>query len=126
MHALKTNTEKIAIKKATNTGYTSKTSTTKATNSDTDKKNNKVSVKVTAKIDIGFGNRLYIRGDGCGLSWKKGIEMKYIDDNCWQWECKDDGAKTSFEFKVLINDEIWSTGENYIAIDKNNEVYPIF
>jgi hypothetical protein len=29
-------------------------------------------VTITAKIDVGFGNALFIRGSGAGLSWSKG------------------------------------------------------
>src|SRR5690606_12500637 len=30
---------------------------------------------IVAKIDVGFGNALYLRGDGPGLSWSKGVPM---------------------------------------------------
>ncbi|MDR1890591.1 MAG: hypothetical protein LBQ23_00190 [Puniceicoccales bacterium] len=126
MHALKTGSEKSVTKEATSTNYTSRPSTAKVTSTGASKQNNKGSVKIIAKADIGFGNRLYIRGDGCGLSWNKGMEMKSIDDSHWQWECKDVATRRHFEFKVLINDEIWSTGENYVAIDENNEILPVF
>lgn len=32
-----------------------------------------VTTKIVALIDVGFGNTLYIRGEGPGLSWEKGI-----------------------------------------------------
>jgi hypothetical protein len=84
------------------------------------------SVKIVANVDVGFGNRLYIRGDGCGLSWDKGIEMTPIDGSHWQWICKCRGDKRYFDFKVLVNDDLWSVGENYVAIGEVNEVTPSF
>jgi hypothetical protein len=48
--------------------------------------------------------------------------MKYMNDDCWRWEFKDVPSKTNLEFQILINDEIWSTGDNYTASNKNNEV----
>ncbi|MDR2737842.1 MAG: hypothetical protein LBB18_02770 [Puniceicoccales bacterium] len=87
------------------------------------------SVKIVADIDVGFGNFLYIRGDGCGLSWDKGVMMTPVDDRHWQWKCGCDSVNGCFEFKVLINDEIWSVGENYVAIGFNglsNEISPEF
>jgi hypothetical protein len=85
-----------------------------------------VSIKIVANVDVGFGNYLYIRGDGCGLSWERGIKMKPVDDTHWEWECKCKANKMCFEFKTLINDKIWSTGDNYIAIGSRSEVFPIF
>lgn len=81
--------------------------------------------KIVAEVDIGFGNTLYIRGAGCGLNWENGIALKNQDANFWVFEvpsCKED-----FEYKLLINDEIWSTGENFVAYrGMNNIVSPKF
>ncbi|MDR2432252.1 MAG: hypothetical protein LBD34_00665 [Puniceicoccales bacterium] len=124
MHASKTDSGKFVTKKETNVN-TSRPDTVKRPAVGISKQNSKT-LLVVARANIGFGNRLYIRGDGCGLSWDKGIEMKCTNDDCWQWEFKDVSSKTNLEFKVLINDEIWSTGENYTASSKNNEVCPTF
>jgi hypothetical protein len=48
------------------------------------------------------------------------MEMKSIDDSHWQQERKDVASRRCCEFKVFINDEIWPTGHNDIAIDENN------
>ncbi|MDR1173456.1 MAG: hypothetical protein LBK24_01520 [Puniceicoccales bacterium] len=124
MCALKTNSRKLVVKKGTNVN-TPKPNTLKKPVAGISKQDSKA-LLVIAKANIGFGNRLYIRGDDCGLSWDKGIAMKYMNDDLWQWECKDAPSKTNFEFKVLINDEIWSTGENYAASNKNNKICPAF
>ena len=81
---------------------------------------------VVANIDVGFGNRLFIRGNGCGLTWDKGIEMSLVNGNCWKWESKDPNNTTNFEFKILLNDELWSTGDNYLANKATMEITPVF
>jgi hypothetical protein len=80
-------------------------------------------VKIATGVDIGAGNKLYIRGSGGGLSWEKGLPMKRLK-NSWTWQGK---SGESFEYKLLINDEIWCTGENYSAdISQENTVTPTF
>lgn len=68
---------------------------------------------IVAKVDVGFGNALYLRGDGPGLSWSKGVPMDYTADNSWRAAMS--GVAEAFEFKVLINDTYWSSGYNIIA-----------
>lgn len=82
------------------------------------------STTISTDIDIGFGNQLYIRGEGNGLSWDKGIAMKN-EKNSWTW--KSTKCENNFEYKLLINDEIWSTGDNFIAVAREkNKVTPKF
>ena len=38
---------------------------------------------IEAKIDIGFGNLLYIRGDAAGLSWRRGVPMDCKGTDSW-------------------------------------------
>lgn len=68
---------------------------------------------VKANIDIGFGNLLYLRGDGPGLSWEQGLPMECVGDNVWTWTTR--GAIQPFTYKVLVNDVSWSVGEDYLA-----------
>ncbi len=68
---------------------------------------------IEAITDIGFGNLLYIRGDAPGLSWKNGVPMDCKGSNSWSLSLSD--VKSSFEFKVLINDIHWAVGGNEIA-----------
>lgn len=65
---------------------------------------------IVAKIDVGFGNTLTLRGDSAGLSWDKGIVMGCADSNEWVWSSNT--VSTPIEFKVLINDEVWAEGAN--------------
>lgn len=68
---------------------------------------------VVANIDVGFGNKLYLRGDAPGLSWKKGVPMDCTSAGSWSITMS--GVKEIFEFKVLINDIHWAIGGNNIA-----------
>lgn len=67
--------------------------------------------KVTVKYDVGFNNAIYIRGEGGDLSWKKGKALKNTGSDIWVWET--DKPFNVLEFKVLINDERYESGENH-------------
>jgi len=82
-----------------------------------------VRTEVIAQIDVGFGNTISIRGAGAGLSWEKGQPMAWTGDS-WHWNTN---SKENFEFKVLINDQTWMTGENLNAKAGSKVVFkPIF
>ncbi|MEZ5275948.1 MAG: hypothetical protein R3F07_06185 [Opitutaceae bacterium] len=80
---------------------------------------------IRAHIDIGFGNLLFLRGDGPGLSWEKGMPMACVKDTLWSWTTKE--AVKPFTFKVLVNDLSWSVGEDYTAhAGQITEIEPSF
>ncbi|HEX2860143.1 MAG TPA: hypothetical protein VHN79_00825 [Lacunisphaera sp.] len=66
---------------------------------------------ISAQIDIGFGNHLYLRGEGPGLSWHRGIAMDSVGASLWTAAVK--GATLPVVFKVLVNDLSWSAGADY-------------
>jgi hypothetical protein len=66
---------------------------------------------VTAQIDIGFGNALFLRGEGAGLSWDKGLLMTCVNDH--QWSVVLGESARPIVFKFLVNDLSWSAGEDY-------------
>lgn len=68
---------------------------------------------ITAQIDVGFGNALYIRGEGPGLSWDKGIVMDCVADDKWIITISD--ATRPVVFKFLLNDITWCTGDDYVV-----------
>ena len=68
---------------------------------------------IAARTDVGFGNVLFIRGGGPGLSWDSGRPMICQSDDLWTFDVLD--AEKSVAFKFLINDERWSTGPDYIV-----------
>ena len=72
-----------------------------------------VATTITAKIDIGFGNLLYLRGEGPGLSWDRGIVMDCVADSEWQAVIAESARPISFKF--LVNDLSWSAGVDYTA-----------
>lgn len=76
---------------------------------------------IIADIDVGFGNDLYIRGNGAGLNWNEGKKMNF-DPNNNQWFWKSDNADNIFEYKLLLNNEIWDTGENIITVPGQKSV----
>lgn len=67
--------------------------------------------RVLIKYDIGFGNVLFIRGQGGNLSWEKGIPLQNHKNDEWIWETE--SSFTNCEFKVLINDEVYEVGDNH-------------
>lgn len=65
---------------------------------------------IIARVDVGFGNSLYIRGEGAGLSWTKGTLLENVSP--YEWAFKTTKAKSGVTFKFVINDELWAEGEN--------------
>jgi hypothetical protein len=68
---------------------------------------------ISAKIEIGFGNLLFLRGEGPGLSWQRGVAMECIGADMWATTIK--SALGPVTFKVLVNDLSWSTGKDYVV-----------
>lgn len=68
---------------------------------------------ISARVDIGFGNHLYLRGEGPGLSWDHGVAMDCVAADGWASTLK--GATSPVIFKVLINDVTWCTGNDYVV-----------
>ncbi len=78
-----------------------------------------------ARVDVGFGNSLYVRGSGAGLSWAKGTLLDNVSP--YEWAFKSTKAKGEVEFKFVLNDEIWADGENLtVAAGGTSISSPIF
>lgn len=111
--AKKAPAKKAAAKKATATktpakkAVRAKKQTTRAT------KPEPVETTVIAKADAGFGNELFIRGNSSGLTWEAGTLMENVGSDEWVW--KSTAVTSELEFKVLLNDEVWSTGPNGVV-----------
>lgn len=69
--------------------------------------------QILANIDVGFGNTLYIRGEGPGLSWETGQPLDCLKDDIWSFTI--DAAARPIVFKFLINDESWCAGDDYVV-----------
>jgi hypothetical protein len=68
---------------------------------------------ISARIDVGFGNALFVRGEGPGLNWEKGLAMECVENNLWRVTLA--GSARSYTFKFLINDVTWSAGPDFTA-----------
>jgi hypothetical protein len=68
---------------------------------------------ITAQIDIGFGNQLFVRGSGPGLSWDRGVAMECTGAGLWTASVKN--ASAPILFKVLVNDLSWSSGNDFVV-----------
>ncbi len=69
--------------------------------------------EVAARIDVGFGNQLYIRGQGGGLTWEKGTPLKCKDASTWVWSSRQ--TQETLRFKLLLNDQIWAQGQDLVV-----------
>lgn len=74
---------------------------------------------ISARIDVGFGNTLYLRGEGPGLSWDVGVALESVADDTWSISLPANGKPVVFKF--LINDLSWSVGSDYV-IDSGAKV----
>ena len=70
------------------------------------------SATIEAKIDVGFGNTLYLRGEGKGLNWNQGIPLTNVDGSTWQWSGE---ADEKLKVKLLLNDAVWAKGEDVVV-----------
>jgi hypothetical protein len=72
-----------------------------------------LSTTIVAQIDVGFGNTLYIRGEGPGLSWETGVALDCVADDKWSITLAETAKPIVFKF--LINDQTWCAGDDYVA-----------
>lgn len=81
---------------------------------------------IVAKINVGWGNSIYIRGEGGCLNWDMGVPMICSGEDRWVWCCHEDEAPHMFKF--LRNDQDWALGENQVMsgadITVCNPVFP--
>ena len=82
------------------------------------------SVTIEAKIDVGFGNALYLGGEGEGLNWNQGVPLTCVDSSTWKWTAP---VSDKVKFKLLLNDSVWAKGEDLVAAPGQKvEVSPAF
>jgi hypothetical protein len=82
--------------------------------------------RLIATAYIGIGQKLYLRGDGPGLSWEKGVPLQFVSIGKWLWQSAD--AKAPFAAKLYKNDQVECTGlgEITLAPGSLNEVNASF
>jgi hypothetical protein len=69
---------------------------------------------INARVDVGFGNTLVVRGEGPGLSWETGVAMTNVGADAWQLTLPESGRP--YIFKFLVNDTRWSAGTDFTAV----------
>ncbi len=85
----------------------------------------KVHTKIIARVDVGFGNTLYIRGDGPGLTWSQGVAMECVGPDQWEITLAESARPVSL--KVLVNDQTWCTGpDTVVASGSTTTITPDF
>jgi hypothetical protein len=70
-------------------------------------------IEIVIKCQIPFGNTLFIRGSGNGLSWDRGIPLTQINDDTWKYRLSPPLQDQDMEYKLLVNDTIWQDNANY-------------
>ncbi len=75
--------------------------------------------RLLATAYIGIGNKLYIRGDGPGLSWDKGVPLQFVSIGKWRWETAD--ATASFSAKLYKNDQIECASLGSLTLDHGQQ-----
>lgn len=80
---------------------------------------------VKVHYNVGFGNKISIRGSRTPFNWTKGKDATYTTNNIWSYQWAD--SYGDMEIKPLINDAYWSTGGNYkIKAGTTVDIYPFF
>jgi hypothetical protein len=110
--AAKKATKKVVAKKAPSKKVSPKKAPAKKTVAPRAKSPTKKALKtsIIARVDVGFGNQLYIRGTGADLSWEEGLPLENV--SAYEWTFSTTEAKSDVTFKFLINDELWAEGDN--------------
>lgn len=80
------------------------------------------SLTLISNLNIGIGNTPYVRGEGLGLSWNKGIPMSFVEIGKWEW--KVENADESAWVQIFKNDEISAYGNDIeIGVGEVVETY---
>ena len=75
-------------------------------------------------MDVGYGNALFLRGQGSGLNWERGVPLTCEDGKTWKWSQR---VAAPITFKVLLNDKVWCAGNDLVvAPGQKLEVSPSF
>jgi hypothetical protein len=101
-----------------------KKSVAKAILKPSDPKTNGALTTIDVKMDVGVGNTVFLRGQGSGLNWERGIPLVCVDAKTWRWS---KAVSSPITFKILLNDKVWSDGNDMtIAPGEKLEVAPHF
>lgn len=83
--------------------------------------------RIRVHYDVGYGHNIAIRGNSYPLSWTEGRGARNIDSDTWEFEIERIPRGQRFEFKALIDDQRWSSGNNFSGYGGDViDVYPKF
>lgn len=75
--------------------------------------------RLVATAYIGIGNRLFIRGEGPGLSWEKGVPLQFVSIGKWRWETPD--ATAPISAKLYKNDQVECLGLGTLTLEPGRQ-----
>ena len=81
--------------------------------------NPSASTRLLVTAYIGIGNRLFIRGEGPGLSWDKGVPLQFVSIGKWRWETND--ASAPVQFKLFKNDDLECSALGAQSLDPGHQ-----
>jgi hypothetical protein len=68
---------------------------------------------IIALVNVGWGNSLYLRGEGGCLSWDVGVSLCCVGEDRWVFAYPANNPPKSFKF--LLNDIVWELGDNHLC-----------
>ena len=85
------------------------------------------SMSIRVHCNVGLGNRITVRGDTDPFGWDGGVDGRNTAADVWEFHHERVPAGQTFQFKPLINDTTYSTGENYVGRGGETlDIYPAF
>jgi len=82
---------------------------------------------IRVHYNVGMGNRITVRGDTDPFGWDRGIDAQNEASDVWEFKVERVPAGQTFQFKPLINDTTYSTGDNYVGTGGQAlDIYPAF
>jgi hypothetical protein len=80
---------------------------------------------VVAKILPGIGNKVFLRGEGAGLSWDEGVPMSFLEIGKWGWSPSD--KSVPLVIQLYKNDEEPDpNGKVELEPGEKVEITPVF
>jgi hypothetical protein len=70
---------------------------------------------IIANVNVGWGNAVFLRGEGGSLCWSIGQPMECIGEDKWIWSFP--GNDPPRLFKFIRNDKDWALEDNHSPID---------
>ena len=75
--------------------------------------------RLIATAYIGIGNKLFLRGEGPGLSWDKGVPLQFVSIGKWRWETPD--AVAPIRARLYKNDQIECVGLGTLTLEPGRQ-----